>query len=522
MVAKKSEARIAFAVFVLPALSLYAFFAIVPLFKGIWLSTTSWDGAAPWVPAQMEIGRFETEILGRAKSESDKRFLLKYYFKDEDQGTYRKLELIGLDRDRMMRIFDSLGYVNPDMRKVGFKNYLDIFTARIDARFFPQRGKAGRFNIGDPLESALSIPAREFERNFLSRVKDGADRERLLGIYKNDGGEYRIGAGFVSLDELGQQLALVDVPALADTWEDLYLKAGALGEAAALDGSGAALGDKVAALASSWPPVAAARAAKGASALSGDGYGKILSVLGRAADYGWLKRLLADDWYVEEIKMGVLVFTLFFVLFFVAGVNVLGMALALALDAKMRSRNVLRAVFYIPNVLSMIIVAFIWQLVFTQLLPALTGVRQIMNDPALAPWITVMVAVWQGVGYYAIIYLAGLQSIPQELLESASIDGARGWKRFTGIVLPMLAPSVTICLFLSISGALKTFDIIFALYPGTSTPLGIDNITVNIFYDAFRDQHAGLATAKAVLLMLVIVAVTGAQLLLTKRKEVEL
>ncbi|GEM_PF-130782 len=521
MVAKKSEERIAFAVFVLPALVLYAFFAIVPLFKGIWLSTTSWDGAAPWVPAQMEIARFESEILAKARSDSDRKLLLKYYFKDEAQGTYRKLELIGLDRDRMMRIFTSVGYVNPDMKMVGIKNYLDIFTGRIDARFFPQRGKAARFNAGHPLEEALSIPAREFERNLLPRLQ-GADRERLLSLYKKADGAYAIDGEFASVDELAQQLALVEMPALEEDWEPLYQAALSLGEAAAADGSVGELRAKAERLAAGWPAVSAARSAGAPVRMDDAEYGKAVSVLARAADYGWLKRVLADNWYVNEFKMGVLVFTLFFVVFFVIGVNAIGLALAVALDVKMRSRNFLRAVFYIPNVLSMVIVAFIWQLVFTQLIPALTGVRQIMNNPALAPWITVWVAVWQGVGYYAIIYLAGLQSIPQEIIESASIDGAKGWKRFTGIVLPMLAPSVTICLFLSISGALKTFDIIFALYPGTSTPLGIDNITVNIFYDAFRDQHAGLATAKAVLLMLAIVAITGAQLLLTKRKEVQL
>jgi raffinose/stachyose/melibiose transport system permease protein len=129
--------------------------------------------------------------------------------------------------------------------------------------------------------------------------------------------------------------------------------------------------------------------------------------------------------------------------------------------------------------------------------------------------------VWQAVGYYMIIYLAGLQGISPDVLESASMDGASGMRRFLRIIAPLLMPAFTICLFLSISGALKTFDIIFALYPSNSTVIGVDNINVNIFYDAFRDKHAGLATAKAVLLLATIGIITGIQLVLTKRREVE-
>src|SRR6185436_9267426 len=125
----------------------------------------------------------------------------------------------------------------------------------------------------------------------------------------------------------------------------------------------------------------------------------------------------------------------------------------------------------------------------TRFLPAVTGVSVWLQNPDLAPWLTVFVATWQGVGYYTVLYLAGLQNISAEISEVASLDGAFGWRKFRRITLPLLAPAFTICLFLSIAGALKTFDIIFALYPSTSTSLGLDNLVVNIFYDAFRDKH---------------------------------
>jgi raffinose/stachyose/melibiose transport system permease protein len=506
LVANKIKARAAFVVFTAPALILYLAFAIFPLFRGIWLSTTNWDGTAPWVPAQLPIERFEREILGRA-SEKNKAFILKYYVRDPDQGTYRKLELIGTDRDRMMRLFASIGYENPDMKNVGLRNYLDIFQGKVDARFFPETYKAYRFKTGDPLETATLIAAAEFEKNLRSHVRDAEESRYLAAAYEKTADGYRLNGRYLAPSELDQQIALSETPGLEDDWESLYNDVSAFGT----ENRSAEIEGRIALT----PAIAAGR-------VSPEDAQKVRSVLAAAAEAGRLKGILSGHWYVLERKMGVLLFTAFFVVCNVILVNVFALLLALALDGRMRTTNALRAVFFIPNVLSMIIVAFIWQLIFTQLMPALTGVRQWMNNPELAPWITVFVAVWQGVGYYTVLYIAGLQSIPAELIECASLEGATSAQRFARVVFPLLLPAFTVCLFLSLASSLKTFDIIFALYPGTSTALGIDNITVNIFYDAFRDKHAGLATAKAVLLLLLIVIITGLQLIITKKREVDL
>ena len=507
MIGNKAKARATFAVFVLPALGFYLFFAILPLFQGFWLSTTNWDGGAPWTPAQMPIAQFETEILGHIKKQSDKDLLLKYYIKDEGQGTYRKLEVYGIPRYRIMGIFKSVGYVTPDFKNVGLKNYTDIFSGNIDKRFFPQLYHEVRFQLGDPIEKLALIPKNEFERNILTHVADPADREYLAKVYKPSPKGYAVDPSLASLSELDLQSSLSQIAGLEDDWEVLFndaLTFGAAGDKASLDSRIASV-----------PAVAKKKLAIGDKAL-------LDSTLGKTYELGRLKGLLTKSWYLERLKWGVLLFTAIFVVCNVLFVNALGILLALALDLKMKTRNVLRSVFFIPNVLSMIIVAFVWQLVFRELLPAITPIKEWMMNPDLAPWLTIFVAVWQGVGYYMIIYLAGLQGIPQDIIESASLDGATGSKRFFKIVLPLLVPALTICLFLSISGALKTFDIIFALYPSNSTSMGIDNITVNIFYDAFRDKHAGLATAKAILLLFVIAIITGTQLVLTKRKEVEM
>lgn len=505
MVVNKIKARAAFAAFVLPALVLYVAFAIVPLGLGLWVSTTNWDGTAPWVPAQVTIARFESDILAKLGSQADRDFVLKYYLKDEGQGTYRKLELIGLDRYRMMNLFSSLGYDYPDMKNVGIQNYFDIFNGKVDPRFMPQEYRANRFKPGDPLDDARQIPAAEFENNLLPNAAAAGQRDLLARAYRKDGTAYMLDPAAYGGSELDQQLFLARVAGLENDWEALYAAASDPGMTeAGLD-----------ALLAGTAGVQAGQVAQ--ADLAG-----VRDTLAQVWQYGQLKAVLADSWYVMEHKMGVLLFTVFFVVLNVIGVNVLALLLALALDQNIKTKNGLRAVFYLPNVLSLIVVAFIWQLIFTQLLPSLTGVRQWMTNPEWAPWITVFVAIWQGVGYYVIVYHAGLQGIPAELLESASIDGASSFRRFFGIVLPLIMPAITISLFLSIAGSLKTFDIIFALYPGTSTSLGIDNIVVNIFYDAFRDKHAGLANAKAVLLMFAIIIISGTQLLLTRRKEVEL
>jgi raffinose/stachyose/melibiose transport system permease protein len=504
MVGNKAKKRAVFAAFVLPALGFYLFFAILPLFQGFWLSTTNWDGTAPWTPAQMAIPDFESRILAKIPSEKDRAFLLRYYVRDEAQGTYRKQETYGLARYRVTRIINRTGYVNPNFASIGLKNYADIFEGKADPRFFPQRYRESRFQTGDPLEDIAFIPKQEFEKNLLVHA-DPAEAAALSSLYTLADGGYRLSPAAFPSSELDIQSELSEIRGLEQDWETLYTRATELGEK----------GDALAPVFASLPSVQSAQVA-------GADLARAREAAAHAYEIGRVKGLVSRAWYVERLKWGVLLFTAIFVVCNVLLVNAAGILLALALDRGLRTRNILRSVFFIPNVLSMIIVAFIWQIVFSQLLPAITGLREWMMNPDLAPWITIFVAAWQGVGYYMVIYLAGLQGISPEIMESASLDGATGRVRFFRIVLPLLVPAITISLFLSLAGSLKTFDIIFALYPSNSTSMGIDNITVNIFYDAFRDKHAGLATAKAILLLFVIMIITGTQLVITKRKEVEM
>ncbi len=239
------------------------------------------------------------------------------------------------------------------------------------------------------------------------------------------------------------------------------------------------------------------------------------------ADSDTLKSIISQNMFKNIFIPGVIGFTFLFTLFNVIFANFFAFFLALILDLKLKTKNVLRSIFFLPNVLSLIIVAFIWSFVFRLILPAITGISVWLGSPDLAPFAVLMVTIWQGCGYLMIIYLAGLQTIPVDLTEAAEIDGADWRQRLLHITIPLLMPALTICLFYSISNSLKTFDVIMALTSGgpgyVTTPIVLD-----IYFNAFNNNQFGYATAKAVLLCLIIIVITGIQLYLMKKKEVEL
>ncbi|HEY9595256.1 MAG TPA: sugar ABC transporter permease, partial [Spirochaetia bacterium] len=183
--------------------------------------------------------------------------------------------------------------------------------------------------------------------------------------------------------------------------------------------------------------------------------------------------------------------------------------------------------FYIPNIISLIIIGYVWRFIFSRgfdSLYALTrwNVFQLswLGDSKLAFLSVALVSVWQSIGFYMVIYIAGLQTVPKEQLEAAVIDGATPVSRFFRVTLPLIMPSVTVCVFYSLSNALKTFDVIFSLTfggPGTATT----SIALDIYRTAFSDSRFGYGAAKSVILFLIILVVTVVQLTAFKRREVE-
>jgi raffinose/stachyose/melibiose transport system permease protein len=223
-----------------------------------------------------------------------------------------------------------------------------------------------------------------------------------------------------------------------------------------------------------------------------------------------------------------LLFTFKYTIWVVILTNVAALALALVLDGPLNLRNLFRTVFFMPNVIGLIVIGFIWRFIFTRGFDAFYSLTKLpifswswLGDHRLA-WISlVLVAVWQSVGYMMVIYIAGLQTIPQDVLESAELEGATGLRKFFAITLPLIMPSVTICFFLTLANNLKVFDLVYALTgggPGTSTT----SISVNIYRESFQASRYGYGTAQAVLFFLIILAVTLIQLRIFKRREVEL
>lgn len=222
-----------------------------------------------------------------------------------------------------------------------------------------------------------------------------------------------------------------------------------------------------------------------------------------------------------------LLFTLLYGVLNVILTNVIAITLAVILTKGLKSKAVLRAAFFIPNIISLVIIGFIWKFVFTRVFEALHEATHWslfqwswLGDQHLAFISIVLVSVWQSVGFYMMIYITGLQSIPSELNEAASIDGVEGLKRFFKITLPLLMPSLTVAFFLTIANSLKVFDIIYTLTfggPGGATT----SITMDIYNEAFVNNRFGYATAKSLLFVVLILLITILQVKFFKSKEVE-
>jgi raffinose/stachyose/melibiose transport system permease protein len=221
-------------------------------------------------------------------------------------------------------------------------------------------------------------------------------------------------------------------------------------------------------------------------------------------------------------------FTIKYTIGFVVFANVIALALAVALTQKFRFVNVLRGIFFVPYIMSMTIVGFIWKFIFTQgfaRLYDMTGWtfwnNSFLGDPNLAFYSVVFVGVWQALGFYIVLYIAGLQAVPSDVLEAAIVDGANKRQKFFKVTLPLLGPSFTTCIFMSLTNSLKVFDIILALTkggPGTSTY----SATMQIYKEAFTNNHYGLGSAESIVYFLFVLVVTQLVLRLFSSKEVDL
>lgn len=214
-----------------------------------------------------------------------------------------------------------------------------------------------------------------------------------------------------------------------------------------------------------------------------------------------------------------LLFTVGFAVVSVITINIFGFLLGLLLTRGLRGTNFFRTVFFMPNLIGGIVLGYIWQLIFNGLLYPLG--QSITSSPIYGFWGLVVLMNWQMIGYMMIIYIAGLQNIPDDLLEAARVDGAGPARMLFSITIPSMMPSITICLFLTITNSFKLFDQNLALTagaPGEKTRM----VALDI-YETFygRVGFEGVGQAKAVLFFLIVAAISFLQLYLTRSREVE-
>lgn len=207
--------------------------------------------------------------------------------------------------------------------------------------------------------------------------------------------------------------------------------------------------------------------------------------------------------------------------------NVFSLFLATMLVKKLKTRNFLRSVFFLPYIISLTIVGFIWKFIFSQGFANLydlthAGVFGLswLGDPKLAFYSVTFVSVWQSLGFYMVLYIAGLQAIPADVLEAATVDGAGGMRQFFSVKLPLLGPSITSCVFMSLTNGLKVFDIILALTKGGPNGATYSS-TLDIYREAFQNNNYGLGSAKSLVFFVVVLLVTQIVQKIFRSREVD-
>lgn len=212
-------------------------------------------------------------------------------------------------------------------------------------------------------------------------------------------------------------------------------------------------------------------------------------------------------------------FTVLFTAVTVVLINVLAFAVAMLLTKGIRGTNVFRTIFFMPNLIGGIILGYVWQLLLNGILAYFD--RTLTYSAVYGFWGLVILTLWQQVGYMMVIYIAGIQNIPGELIEAAKIDGANGRQVLINVTIPMVMPSITICTFLTLTNGFKLFDQNLALTNGAPSKMS-EMLALNIYNTFYgRSGYEGVGQAKAVLFFLLVAAIAILQNRLTTSKEVQ-
>lgn len=219
-------------------------------------------------------------------------------------------------------------------------------------------------------------------------------------------------------------------------------------------------------------------------------------------------------------------FTVKFAVVSILLINVIGLGLAMLVTSKFKGANLLRTVFFMPNLIGGLILGFIWQFIFIN---AFGAIGDALGNDSLKTWLSttqtgfwalVIVMCWQMSGYIMVIYISYLQNVDDALLEAADLDGATAWQKFWHVKFPLIMPGFTVSLFMTLSNSFKLYDQNLSLTNGgpyNSTQM----VAMNIYNSAFVENKMGYAQSKAVVFFIIVAVISLAQVYLTKRKEVE-
>lgn len=216
------------------------------------------------------------------------------------------------------------------------------------------------------------------------------------------------------------------------------------------------------------------------------------------------------------------VFTVLFAVVSILTINIIAFGLAVLLTQKIKGTNIFRTVFFMPNLIGGIVLGYIWQILINCVLTLVEKPLLALNSTA-GYWGLIILMCWQQIGYMMIIYIAGLQNVPDSLIEAAEIDGANKWQTLLKVKIPMVMSSITVCVFLTLTNSFKLFDQNLALTggdPNHSTEMMALNI-YQTFYARAGALWKGYGQAKAVIFCILVISIALFQLKATRSKEVQ-
>lgn len=232
------------------------------------------------------------------------------------------------------------------------------------------------------------------------------------------------------------------------------------------------------------------------------------------ANYG---SVLEDSSFLNSFK-----FTVLFAVVSILLINIIAFGLATLLTQELKGTSIFRTIFFMPNLIGGIVLGYIWQILINCVL-SIVGKPLLALNTTAGYWGLIILMCWQQIGYMMIIYIAGLQNVPTDILEAAAIDGANKWQLLWRVKLPMIMSSITICVFLTLTNSFKLFDQNLALTGGDPNHL-TEMLALNIYQTFYARAGAlfkGYGQAKAVIFCVLVIIISLGQLIATRSKEVQ-